>query len=80
MITSTQRFILLLQVTVEFLDGARFASTAEKATKLQQLASCLDKLPEQISGLQFLMGNGYGMDSLGRVRLQSQDGPNLWAG
>ena len=68
------------QVTAEFLGSGRFDSTAEKAGKLQQLAACLDKLPESICNLHFLLGNGYGMDSLGRVRLEISDSPNLWAG
>ena len=69
-----------MQITVEFLDGARNQSTSDKAAQLQDLAACLDKLPEQIRGLQLLLGKGYGMDSLGRVRLESSDTPTLWKG
>lgn len=66
-------------MTTEFIDGGRYASTAEKAERLQQLAACLDKLPDEISGLTFLLGNGYGMDSHGRIRLQHNDSPKLWS-
>lgn len=47
---------------------------------LQRLALALDKAPEDVRGLHFLLGNGYGMDEQGRLRLLHTDDALLWTG
>jgi hypothetical protein len=68
------------KVTAEFLDDAREKSPEEKAEMLQRLAHALDKAPEDIRGLHFLLGSGYGMDSHGRLKLHHTDNALLWTG
>lgn len=69
-----------MQVSAEFVDGTQRLGRAGKAELLQRLVSALDRVPEDIKGLQFLLGQGYGIDSRGRVRLHSIDNALMWAG
>ena len=69
-----------MQVTAEFVDGARRWTQDEKAGALQRLAIALDKVPEDVRGVHILLGEGYGMDGQGRIRLQYTDDAPLWTG
>ena len=69
-----------MQVTAEFVDGARRLTQDEKAGALQRLARALDKAPEDVRGVHVLLGEGYGMDAQGRIRLQHTDDAPLWIG
>ena len=47
---------------------------------MQQLAQALDRSPEDVTGLTFLIGDAYGSDSRGRVRLDYRDDATVWSG
>ena len=62
------------------MEEARQLGTAERADLLQRLAAALDRVPGNVKGIHVLLGNGYGLDSLGRVRLHHTDNALMWSG
>lgn len=67
-------------MTASFVGSARNEDAVVKVKLLQQLAAALDRAHEDVAGLTFLIGDAYGADKQGRVRLDRQDDVNMWTG